>query len=83
MTRYYSLYIRHNFVFLALETMGIISFPNFFYEYKLDHLWFPGRFNFFSISLNYYNFLGLWGCVTPESHNSASLFSPLISRLSR
>jgi hypothetical protein len=41
---YYLLYIRHNFVFFSLETMRIIPFPNFLYEYKLDHHWFPERY---------------------------------------
>jgi hypothetical protein len=31
MTRYYSLYFCHNFVFFALESMGIISCPNIFF----------------------------------------------------
>jgi hypothetical protein len=44
MTRYYSLYIRHNSVFFALESIGIFSCTNIFYEYKLNHPWFPGRF---------------------------------------
>jgi hypothetical protein len=44
---------------------------HFFYEYKLDHPWFSGRFNFFLTFFKYYIFFGLLGCVAPESHKSA------------
>ena len=72
MSMYYSLYIRHNFVFFFPKKLGNHFFPkHFFTSTILDRHWFPGRFNFLLNFLSYYNFLGLWKCVAPESHKSA------------
>jgi hypothetical protein len=82
MTRYYSLYICNNFVFFALETMGIISFPNiFFTSTNLIILGFQENSNIFLIFLNYYNFFSLWGCVAPKSQKSASYVSMTIQEI--
>jgi hypothetical protein len=71
MTRYYSLYICNNFVFFALATMGIISFPNiFFTSTNLIILGFQEDSTKKWFFLNYYNFFGVWRCVIPESQKS-------------
>jgi hypothetical protein len=63
MTIQYSLYILHNF--FPEDHVNHLFFKHYFYEYKLDHPWFSGRF--FLAFLNYYNFWSVWGYVAPDS----------------
>jgi hypothetical protein len=82
MTKYYSLYIRHNFVFFVQVTMKVIFYGKYntrvqyliIFDFKKSLIF----LNFFWII---FYFFQVWGCVAPESQKSVLLHIVLMCNI--